>query len=144
MLKSSPVAHPHRAGRFIQQTTGYKAFIPAPLPPEPLIDCSGPLQTLLSEADRNLDSDPVAAFWLPTSFGRFCPDFVCELTDGRLLVVEYKGAQIASMPKEIEKGEVGRLWATRSQGRCAFVMVFKEHGGLGVGQQIDAAVNARG
>lgn len=40
---------------------------------------------------RNLDSDPVAGFWLPTSSGRFYPDFVCELTDGRILVVEYKG-----------------------------------------------------
>ena len=89
---------------------------------------------------RNLDSDPVAAFWLPTSFGRFYPDFICELTDGRLLVVEYKGAQIASMPKEIEKGEVGKLWAARSGSRCLFVMVFKERGGLGVAQQIDAAV----
>lgn len=89
---------------------------------------------------RNLDSDPVAAFWLPTSFGRFYPDFVCELKDGRLLVVEYKGAQIASMPKEIEKGEVGKLWAERSNGRCLFAMVFKEFGGLGVAQQLDAAI----
>ncbi len=29
-----------RAGRTIQQPTGYKAFIPAPLPPEPPIDYS--------------------------------------------------------------------------------------------------------
>ena len=89
---------------------------------------------------RNLDSDPVAAFWLPTSFGRFYPDFVAELKDGRLLVVEYKGAQIASMPKEIEKGEVGKLWAARSGGRCLFAMVFKETGGLGVVQQIDVVI----
>jgi len=34
-------------------------------------------------------------------------------------------AQIASMPKEIEKGEVGRLWAARSDGRCLFAIVFK-------------------
>ncbi|MDP1691252.1 MAG: DEAD/DEAH box helicase family protein [Burkholderiaceae bacterium] len=92
---------------------------------------------------RNLDSDPVAAFWLPTSFGRFYPDFVAELKDGRLLVVEYKGAQIASMPKEIEKGEVGRLWAARSGGRCLFAMVFKERDGLGVAQQLDAAILGR-
>ena len=45
---------PQRAGRFIQQTTGYKAFIPALLPPEPPIEYGGPLQTLLSEADRNI------------------------------------------------------------------------------------------
>jgi type III restriction enzyme len=90
---------------------------------------------------RNLDSDPVAGFWLPTSFGRFYPDFVCELKDGRLLVVEYKGAQIASMPKEIEKGAVGKLWAERSSGRCLFAMVFKEHAGMDVAQQIAAAMS---
>jgi Fic family protein len=54
LLKESAVDHPHRAGRFIQQTTGYKAFIPAPLPPEPPIEYGGRLQTLLSEADRNI------------------------------------------------------------------------------------------
>jgi type III restriction enzyme len=65
---------------------------------------------------------------------------VCELMNGRLLVVEYKGAQIASMPKEIEKGEVGELWAARSSGGCLFAMVFRERGGLGVAQQIEAAI----
>ena len=91
---------------------------------------------------RNLDSDPVAGFWLPTSFGRFYPDFVCELKDGRLLVVEYKGAHLATVPKEIEKGEVGKLWAARCGGRCLFAMVFKESSGLGVAQQIAAAITA--
>ena len=89
---------------------------------------------------RNLDSDPVAGFWLPTSFGRFYPDFVCELMDGRLLVVEYKGEQIRGMLKEIEKGEVGKLWAERSGGRCCFVMVFKQAAGMSMTQQIDAAL----
>jgi type III restriction enzyme len=89
---------------------------------------------------RNLDSDPIAGFWLPTSFGRFYPDFVCELKNGRVLVVEYKGAQIASMPKEIEKGAVGKLWAERSNGRCLFAMVFKAHAGMDVAQQIAAAM----
>ena len=57
--------HPHRSGRFIQQTTGYKAFIPAPLPPEPPIEYSGPLQTLLSEADRNIGRLDALASMLP-------------------------------------------------------------------------------
>lgn len=93
---------------------------------------------------RNIDSDPVAGFWLPTSFGRFYPDFVCELRDGRLLVVEYKGAQIASMPKEIEKGQVGKLWAERSGGRCMFAMVFKEREGMDAARQLDAAIAVAG
>jgi type III restriction enzyme len=89
---------------------------------------------------RNLDSDPVAAFWLPTSSGRFYPDFVCELTDGRLLVVEYKGEQIRGMQKEIEKGQVGRVWAENSGGQALFAMLFKQNQGMGLSQQLDAAV----
>ena len=89
---------------------------------------------------RNLDSDPAAGFWLPTSFGRFYPDFVCELMDGQLFVVEYKGAQIRGMAKEIEKGQVGKLWAEHSAGRCRFAMVYVQEGGLNMTQQLDAAL----
>jgi Fic family protein len=38
-----------RAGRYIQQATGYRAFIPAPLPPDPPIAIAS-LEPLLSEA----------------------------------------------------------------------------------------------
>ena len=89
---------------------------------------------------RNIDSDPVAGFWLPISSGRFYPDFVCELRDGRLLVVEYKGEHLRGVPKEIEKGQVGRVWAERSQGRCLFALVFKQERGLNVARQLDAAL----
>jgi len=40
---------------------------------------------------RNLERRPDTSFWLQTSTDRFYPDFVAELTDGRILVVEYKG-----------------------------------------------------
>ncbi|MBF0502432.1 MAG: Fic family protein [Candidatus Riflebacteria bacterium] len=43
-----------RSGRYIQQLTGYRAFIPAMLPPDPPIGITGELQMLLSEADRAL------------------------------------------------------------------------------------------
>ena len=43
-----------RAGTFQTQTTGYRAFIPAPLPPDPPIVIDDELQTLLSAADRAL------------------------------------------------------------------------------------------
>lgn len=89
---------------------------------------------------RNLDSDPVHGFWLPTSFGRFYPDFVCELKDGRLLVVEYKGQHIQGMPREIEKAQVGKLWAQRSGGLGVFKMVFRDDAGRGPGQQLDDAL----
>ena len=42
--------NPVRAGRYVTQPTGYKAFIPSPLPPDPPIRITGELQTLLSEA----------------------------------------------------------------------------------------------
>ena len=43
-----------RAGRYITQPTGYRAFIPVPLPPSPPIQITGELQALLSQADRAL------------------------------------------------------------------------------------------
>lgn len=89
---------------------------------------------------RNIDSDPVAGFWLPTSYRRFYPDFVCELIDGRLFVAEYKGEHLRHVPKEIEKAEVGRLWAERSGGQCRFAMLYKTDGGRGLRQQIDDAL----
>ena len=42
-----------RSGRYIRQSAGYRAFIPAPLPPEPPVAMAG-LQDLLSRADRAL------------------------------------------------------------------------------------------
>jgi type III restriction enzyme len=71
---------------------------------------------------RNLDSQPVTSFWLPTSNYRFYPDFVAELVDGRMLVVEYKGAHLLNDPKTVEKRDVGEVWARTSQNRCVFVM----------------------
>src|SRR5580658_5329555 len=43
-----------RAGSYQQQLTGYRAFIPAPLPPHPAIRITGELQRLLSQADLSL------------------------------------------------------------------------------------------
>jgi type III restriction enzyme len=90
---------------------------------------------------RNLDSDPVAGFWLPTSAGRFYPDFVCELDDGRVFVAEYKGEHLRTVPKEIEKGQVGKVWAEASRGKAAFTMLYRHERGMNVTQQIDAALN---
>ena len=43
-----------RSGGYIRQITGYKAFIPVPLPPDPAIELDGTLQNLLSKADMSL------------------------------------------------------------------------------------------
>lgn len=44
----------NRSGAYINQPTGYKAFIPKPLPPKPSITLEGDLQNLLSKADMSL------------------------------------------------------------------------------------------
>ena len=43
-----------RSGAYVKQTTGYRAFIPAPLPPKPVVKIEGDLQNLLSRADMAL------------------------------------------------------------------------------------------
>ncbi len=43
-----------RAGRYVKQLSGYRAFMPAPLPPHPPIRLEGELYGLLSHADRAL------------------------------------------------------------------------------------------
>jgi Fic family protein len=45
---------PPRAGRYVKQLEGYRAFIPAPLPPSPPIVYDDEMLTLLSRADRAL------------------------------------------------------------------------------------------
>jgi Fic family protein len=49
-----PHLHQNRAGRWERQPTGYRAFIPAPLPPHPAVDFTPALQRLLSEASLGL------------------------------------------------------------------------------------------
>ena len=43
-----------RAGRYVRQPSGYRAFIPEALPPNPPLHITNELQQLLSEADRAL------------------------------------------------------------------------------------------
>lgn len=43
-----------RAGRYIQQSSDYRAFIPAPLPPDPPVEYDSEMKVLLSKADRCL------------------------------------------------------------------------------------------
>ena len=68
---------------------------------------------------RNL-SKKASSFRLQTSTDWFYPDFVCKLTDGRILIVEYKGDHLWEGAEE--KRAVGEVWASRSGGKCLFVM----------------------
>ncbi len=70
---------------------------------------------------RNL-SRKAGAFRLQTCTDYFYPDFVCQLADGRVLVVEYKGADRKDNADSEEKQAIGEVWASRSGGKCLFAM----------------------
>jgi type III restriction enzyme len=90
---------------------------------------------------KNLPKREEAAFRLPLAKGWFYPDFVAELTDGRLLVVEYKGKQLATNDDSREKNIVGELWAKKSNGQCLFLMAeLKNSQGKNVVHQIDTVI----
>jgi len=74
---------------------------------------------------RNLSRQPQFSFWLQTSTDRFYPDFVCKLKNGKILVVEYKGADRIDNPEEQEKLEIGEFWEQISNKQCLFVMPTK-------------------
>ena len=88
---------------------------------------------------RNVAKHP-ASFWLPTARGKFYPDFVALLEDGRLMVVEYKGSHIADGPDTAEKRTVGELWERKSDGTCLFLIAEKLVDGADPRAQIVAKV----
>lgn len=53
-MPDAPPPAANRAGRYLRQPSGYRAFIPADLPPDPPVQTGGEMQRLLSEADRAL------------------------------------------------------------------------------------------
>jgi type III restriction enzyme len=60
-------------------------------------------------------------FHLPLSNGHFFyPDFVAMLNDGRIFVVEYKGAHLIEGAQE--KKNIGELWEEKSKGKALFLM----------------------
>jgi type III restriction enzyme len=67
------------------------------------------------------------AFHLPVSSGRYYPDFVAELMDGRLLVVEYKGGLFVAADQH--KRNIGELWGNLDRSRALFLWVESNVGG---------------
>lgn len=53
-MTASPSNRTSRAGHYVKQSTGYRAFSPAPLPPDPPVQFDSELRGLLSRADRAL------------------------------------------------------------------------------------------
>mgnify|MGYP006173517469 CR=1 FL=1 len=71
---------------------------------------------------RNLVRREHGSFWLPLAHGKFYPDFIVELTDGRMLVVEYKGEAYVTNDDSKEKNLIGEFWANQSGGKALFLM----------------------
>ncbi|MCW5592600.1 MAG: DEAD/DEAH box helicase family protein [Burkholderiales bacterium] len=128
-----------------------KHFYPAPgeLDDDPLAEetaCAIAMDELgaVKHWVRNLERQPESSFWLPTSSDRFYPDFVAELDDGRLLVVEYKGAHLFDNNDSKEKRDVGATWARLSENHCIFLMATHAgKAGSSVAEQIRKAITAK-
>ena len=88
---------------------------------------------------RNLVNDKWG-FRLPLSNGHFFyPDFVARLKDGRILVVEYKGAHLLAGADE--KKNIGELWEEKSDGKALFLMaVDRDAKGRDVYKQIEEKI----
>jgi type III restriction enzyme len=89
---------------------------------------------------RNLAKKESVSFSLQTSTDLFYPDFVAQLHDGRVLVVEYKGNAYATNDDSVEKRKLGALWADRSSGKALFLMAERRKDGMNIPQQITAVV----
>lgn len=87
---------------------------------------------------RNVEREPRFSFWLPTSTDYFYPDFICELRDGRILAVEYKGEPYRTNDDSREKNQVGNQWEHSSEGKCLYMMAVSDDAlGRDVARQID-------
>jgi type III restriction enzyme len=70
---------------------------------------------------RNLVRKEGCSFFLQKADGRFYPDFLCQLSNGVVLALEYKGADRWGDAEDDRL--IGSLWEELSGGRCRFLMV---------------------
>jgi type III restriction enzyme len=75
---------------------------------------------------RNIERRADYSFWLQTSKDKFYPDFILKLTNGTILVVEYKGEHLMSSDDTKEKEKVGNVWASLDD-KVDFAMVGKKY-----------------
>lgn len=81
------------------------------------------------------------SFRLPLAEGYFYPDFIAQLSDDRILIIEFKGDHLVNDPKERQKKNVGEKWEETSNGQGLFVWaVQKDEFGRNVDRQIRAKI----
>lgn len=139
-----PGAYPARdvyAGRWVFRKHYYEAIHALKAKGEEF-ECAKALDSMVEVKQwvRNIERQERFAFWLPTATDYFYPDFVAQLNDGRVFVVEYKGETYVTNDDSREKRAVGEAWARASAGRCVFAMIEREVDGLDVAAQLRRAV----
>ena len=130
---TEPLPGGHRFAKHLYGTNRMHRLDGKPLGEE--FQCAVQLDALEDVAVwcRNIARHP-DAFWLPKAEGRFFPDFIARLNDGRLMVIEYKGDDRATNDDTRDKDRVGRLWATATGN--VYATVFKALHGKGPAEQI--------
>jgi type III restriction enzyme len=100
-----------------------------------------------------IDAEPQVQFWLrnvarhhasfklPTSTDFFYPDFIALLNDGRVLVIEYKGAHLAETPDTKEKTNIGEIWSKLSKGNALFLLAVIKKGGKSLQEQLKEKIS---
>ena len=69
----------------------------------------------------------------------FYPDFVALLNDGRIFVIEYKGAIYVDASQE--KKNIGERWEEKSDNKALFLLaVMKDEKGRDVRKQIEEKI----
>lgn len=71
---------------------------------------------------RNIDSDPINSFWLPTATGKFYPDFIINFDNGKTVVAEYKG-KVYIPQYELTKKPIGDVWGMLNE-NCEFISLY--------------------
>jgi type III restriction enzyme len=93
---------------------------------------------------RNIAKQRETSFWLPTATDYFYPDFIVELNDGAIALIEYKGEIYKTNDDSREKNLVGNQWAKDSNCKRLYLMaVSKDDSGRNVKQQIDEFLNVK-
>lgn len=90
---------------------------------------------------RNIPKQPHSSFWLPTEKDYFYPDFVAELEDGSIFVLEYKGGHLDTADDARIKNDIGKQWARDSNSKRKFLMAKKQdEAGRSLEEQINAVI----
>ena len=90
---------------------------------------------------RNIPKQQHSSFWLPTQKDYFYPDFVAELIDGSIFVLEYKGGHIDTADDARIKNDIGKQWAKDSNGKRIFLMAKAQDSmGRSLEEQINQAI----